>query len=332
MLIGEVARRSGLSARMLRHYDRIGLVSPSGRTSGGYREYVDADLRRLLHVESLRSLGLTLEQAARALDDPSFEAAALIEELAVRTRERIATESELLRRLEDVRGARAEEWTDVLSITSLIRGLASRDASHRQRTVLASDARPSADVLTRALLDEPDANVAGALRWALGRADDALDALAPGTRDPDPAVRRRVVEALAELDTAEAAALLVDVLDDDDARVRSMAALALGRRGDDRAVPALLTMIVTGDHDVDAAEQLGVIAQTRGRADELVAAIGIELRRDDATPAERSRLVQALAELPSAAARRLAGELKADDDRAVTMAATYVERTLGGDA
>ena len=44
MLIGEVAERSGVSARMLRHYDSLGLVSPSERTSGGYRSYSEADL------------------------------------------------------------------------------------------------------------------------------------------------------------------------------------------------------------------------------------------------------------------------------------------------
>jgi hypothetical protein len=60
VLIGEVARRSGVSARMLRHYDALGLVRPTGRTGGGYREYSDEDIRRIFHIESLRSLGLSL--------------------------------------------------------------------------------------------------------------------------------------------------------------------------------------------------------------------------------------------------------------------------------
>ncbi|WP_415750406.1 MerR family DNA-binding transcriptional regulator [Burkholderia sp. BCC1988] len=42
MRISELANRSGVSARMLRHYDAIGLVSPSGRTEAGYREYSQA--------------------------------------------------------------------------------------------------------------------------------------------------------------------------------------------------------------------------------------------------------------------------------------------------
>lgn len=71
MLIGEVARRSGVSARMLRHYESLGLVRPSGRTGSGYREYSAQDIRRIFHIESLRALGLSLREVGRALDDPA---------------------------------------------------------------------------------------------------------------------------------------------------------------------------------------------------------------------------------------------------------------------
>ena len=60
MRIGEVSRRAGISARMLRHYDELGIVSPSQRTAGGYREYTTQDIQRLFQVESLRSLGMSL--------------------------------------------------------------------------------------------------------------------------------------------------------------------------------------------------------------------------------------------------------------------------------
>ncbi len=62
MLIGEVSRRCGVSTRMLRHYDTLGLVKPTGRTSSGYREYSADDIRRLFHVESLRTLGALVER------------------------------------------------------------------------------------------------------------------------------------------------------------------------------------------------------------------------------------------------------------------------------
>ncbi|WP_280488371.1 MerR family transcriptional regulator, partial [Nocardia farcinica] len=99
MLIGEVARRSGVSARMLRHYDALGLVRPTGRTVGGYREYSPADIRRIFHVEGLRTLGLSLSQIARALDDPGFAPATLVGDLIRKTEERLHREQELLDRL-----------------------------------------------------------------------------------------------------------------------------------------------------------------------------------------------------------------------------------------
>lgn len=105
MLIGEVARRSGVSARMLRHYESLGLVRPSERTGSGYREYAAEDIRRIFHIESLRSLGLSLREIGLALDDPAFAPAALVGELVQRTRERIAAETELLRRLDRIRAA-----------------------------------------------------------------------------------------------------------------------------------------------------------------------------------------------------------------------------------
>src|SRR5690606_32891548 len=80
VLIGDVARRSGVSARMLRHYESLGLVQPTGRTVAGYREYSSDDIRRIFHIESLRSLGLSLRDVGRALADPDFAPARLVDE------------------------------------------------------------------------------------------------------------------------------------------------------------------------------------------------------------------------------------------------------------
>jgi DNA-binding transcriptional MerR regulator len=62
--IGEVATATGLTVRALRHYDQIGLVTPSARTSGGHRLYTGADLALLYQVTALRQLGLALDQIA----------------------------------------------------------------------------------------------------------------------------------------------------------------------------------------------------------------------------------------------------------------------------
>jgi len=67
MRIGELADRTGLSIRTVRHYDDVGLLHPTGRTEGGFRLYSDDDLQRLLVIRRMKPLGYSLEQMAELL-------------------------------------------------------------------------------------------------------------------------------------------------------------------------------------------------------------------------------------------------------------------------
>ncbi|WP_347755650.1 MerR family transcriptional regulator [Agrococcus sp. ProA11] len=64
MHIGELAERTGLSLRSLRHWDEVGLVQASGRTEGGFRLYTAADERRIRLIMSMKPFGFTLEELA----------------------------------------------------------------------------------------------------------------------------------------------------------------------------------------------------------------------------------------------------------------------------
>lgn len=71
MKIGEVAEKTALSIRSLRHYDEMGLASPSAHSPGGFRLYTDADVDRLLMIRRMKPLGFPLariREFARALD------------------------------------------------------------------------------------------------------------------------------------------------------------------------------------------------------------------------------------------------------------------------
>jgi MerR family transcriptional regulator, thiopeptide resistance regulator len=72
-LVKDVAELSGLTIRALHHYDSIGLLVPSARSTAGYRLYDDDDLLRLQQILIGRELGLSLEAIRRSLDDPGFD-------------------------------------------------------------------------------------------------------------------------------------------------------------------------------------------------------------------------------------------------------------------
>jgi DNA-binding transcriptional MerR regulator len=69
MTVGELSRISGVTVRTLHHYDEIGLVVPSQRTSANYRLYSDDDVLRLQQVLVFRELGMPLDEIAGVLDD-----------------------------------------------------------------------------------------------------------------------------------------------------------------------------------------------------------------------------------------------------------------------
>ncbi|MFE9771395.1 MerR family transcriptional regulator [Streptomyces sp. NPDC005931] len=332
MLIGDVARRSGVSTRMLRHYDALGLVRPTGRTVGGYREYSAEDVRRIFHVESLRSLGLSLKQIGRALEDPAFTPSALVSDLIRQTEDRLAREQELLERLRAIDASAPTDWQGVLRIVELMRDLNSTSAARRQQAVLArpKDVPVPAELLAGAVLTESDPHVAGALRWALARSGgDGVATLHAGTHSEDAAIRRRAVLAIAEMPEAPGAtAVLADALGDPDATVRRHAALALGRQGVAAVVPTLVSMVVEGSHDVEAAELLGRLSLDPGCTDRITAALVDELAAPTADSATRIRLTQALVELAGTTAREVLRRLAHDDDSAVALVASALVGTL----
>lgn len=62
--IGTAALRSGVSARMVRHYEGLGLLASVARTDGGYRQYSDADIHTLRFIKRARDLGFAMDEIA----------------------------------------------------------------------------------------------------------------------------------------------------------------------------------------------------------------------------------------------------------------------------
>lgn len=67
MNIGEAAKAAGISAKMIRHYEQIGLVPEAERTDAGYRQYSEREVSVLRFIRQSRSLGFSMQQIADLL-------------------------------------------------------------------------------------------------------------------------------------------------------------------------------------------------------------------------------------------------------------------------
>lgn len=324
--IGEVARRSGLTLRTLRHYDDLGLLVPSGRSSGDYRLYSPDDLHRLLAIQHLKSLGLSLDEVAAALDDPGFDAAdALARHIAV-VEERLAGERELLARLRGLRDVAGSGWADVLDVIALTERLRHPEPWVRFRAALEAPASAPVATLVERLRREPEPGVRENLTWAIVQhGAGALTAVLPWLEDPHAGVRLRMVHVLSKLRDRAAAPALVRRLADADAAVRAKAAFALGQVGGDEALVALVGTLgsddpLLADAVVSALERFGAAA-----VEPLVGALS------SGEAAVREQAAEALGFLGDAAATAPLAVALDDPDAGVRFAALVALGALGTD-
>jgi MerR family transcriptional regulator, thiopeptide resistance regulator len=70
--IGDVAKKTGISIRSLRHYDEICLLKPSGHSESGYRLYAKADILRLQQIVSLKQMGFSLKKIQTMLHEDAM--------------------------------------------------------------------------------------------------------------------------------------------------------------------------------------------------------------------------------------------------------------------
>jgi MerR family transcriptional regulator, thiopeptide resistance regulator len=74
----EFAKRTGVTVRALHHYDRLGLLKPTGRTDAGYRLYSDRDIIRLEQIVALKFIGFSLSQIRDLLNRKDVNLSAML--------------------------------------------------------------------------------------------------------------------------------------------------------------------------------------------------------------------------------------------------------------
>ena len=124
--IGELAKRAGLSVRALHHYDAIGLLSPSVRTTTGVRLYGQVDLIRLHRIQLLKQLDYSLPDIGTALSKNAVPPLDAIRNQAnaldaqARHAKHLATRlRELAEQLATVGAAGSADWLDVLEMMAI---------------------------------------------------------------------------------------------------------------------------------------------------------------------------------------------------------------------
>jgi DNA-binding transcriptional MerR regulator len=184
--ITRLGRQFGLSRSALLYYDRIGLLSPSQRSSAGYRVYSDRDAKRLAAICRYRAVGLSLEQIRELLDAATSRSAELLEarlDALNAEIERLREQQRIIVRLlanpKNLRRARAidkDGWVAILSAAGL------DDAAMHRWHVEFENMAPQAHHDFLASLGLPAREISRIRRWSRTTAPAATPSNRPTQR------------------------------------------------------------------------------------------------------------------------------------------------------
>lgn len=325
LTVGEVARHAGLSVRTLHHWDERGLLVPSGRSASDYRLYSPVDLRRLLQIQHLKSLGLSLDEVAAALDAPDFDATVVLEDHIAEVEQRISAEQHLLRTLHALREPAETGWREVLSAVALTQRLSHPEPDVRLRAALGSTSGVPLEDLVRQLAADPEPGVREVLTWAIARHGGAArDALVPLLAHGDAVVRAQAAHALSKVGDASVVPDVAPLLSDPSPTVATKAAQVLGRLGGRAAQEALVAALGSEHDDVDTAVVAALEAAGAGAVDLLL------MRVHDADPHVRAGVAEALGLLGDPCAASALASMLEDGDRSVRFEAIVALGQLTG--
>ena len=165
---GEFAKRAGVTVRTLHHYDRLGLLSPEGRSGAGYRLYGEDDLARLQHIAALKFLGVPLRRIKELLaqSPPDLRAALRVQRRVLTDyRRRLDAALQAIDRVERAASGGAEglDWRSLRAISEALTMHENMEWVKQYYTD-----EQLADLARR---EDPDVRANGERDWALLMAD-----------------------------------------------------------------------------------------------------------------------------------------------------------------
>jgi DNA-binding transcriptional MerR regulator len=126
----EFAKRAGVTVRALHHYDRGGLLKPSGRTAAGYRLYSDRDLVRLEQIVALKFIGFPLNQIRDLLVGKDFDVSAALRQqrqIMAEKRDHLDRALQAIERAEQAIASGQTDWESFRKIIEVIQMQTKKD-------------------------------------------------------------------------------------------------------------------------------------------------------------------------------------------------------------
>ena len=138
--VGDLAKRSGLTVRALHHYEKLGLLQPSGRTEAGYRLYSAADVQTLHRILAYRQMGLALKEIEPLLGPKAPPLAEVVAQQRAALELQLARQQKLVKmlqrvekRLEEGGGEVADELLKAMSMAQVVERYFSAEEIERMR-------------------------------------------------------------------------------------------------------------------------------------------------------------------------------------------------------
>jgi MerR family transcriptional regulator, thiopeptide resistance regulator len=194
--VSEFAEKAGVTVRTLHHYDRLGLLCPSGRTEAGYRLYGDRDFARLQQIVTLKFIGMPLKQIKDLLDRGDLDLAATLRlQRRLLLEKRMQVEAAIQAIEEAERSFQSSRTADLAALKKIIEVMERQNAMEWTKKYYSEEAQARIAERARAWTPELQAKVEQDWKTLIGEVEAAI----AGKVDPASPRARALAERWSEL-------------------------------------------------------------------------------------------------------------------------------------